>query len=303
MIAVLVVNWNDAWASIRALNSARSETEVLRILVDNASAVDPRDVVLANCPGTVIERLPANGGYAAACNRGVEVAARRGASHVLIMNNDAELAPGALEELSVADTELPGRVLAPVIVYNDAPERVWSAGGYIESPYMRNHHIGLGDSLESHRTRRQVQWATGCSLWFSIDTWRRIGPLDEAFFLYLEDVDWCLTAAESGIETWLVPEAVVRHDVSRTTGGLSPEALRYYAYRNHFRLAFRHSRGVGRFVIASELVWTVTKIGLRSLGFSSYRHDPWYHARTRAVRDFLLGRWGPAPSRATGAAA
>jgi GT2 family glycosyltransferase len=215
----------------------------------------------------------------------------------LIMNNDAELAPDALDHLLSADVELPGRLLAPVIVYNDAPERVWSAGGYLERRSLRNHHIGIGDPVESHQTRRRVEWATGCSLWFSVETWQRIGPLDEAFFLYLEDVDWCLRAAEAGIETWLVPEAVVRHDVSRTTGGLAPESMRYYAYRNHFRLRFRHARGLGRIAAMSELLWTTLKIGVRSLGFTSYRHNSWYHARTRGMRDFVLGRWGPAPSQ------
>jgi GT2 family glycosyltransferase len=303
VVAVVVVNWNDTSASIRALNSAQSTVPLLRILVDNASPIDPSAAVLVSCPGTIVERLPVNRGYAAACNHGIDVAAMHGASHVLIMNNDAELAPDALDKLIAAETDLPGCLLAPVIVYSNEPERVWSAGGYIELPYLRNHHLGLGDSLTAHRTRKRVEWATGCSLWFSIDTWRRVGPLDEAFFLYLEDVDWCLRAAEAGIETWIVPEAVVRHDVSRSTGQLSTESLRYYAYRNHFRLAFRHTRGLRRTVIVFELVWTTLKIGIRSLWFSSYRHDRWYHARTRAVRDFVLGRWGQAPCVIEGVAA
>jgi hypothetical protein len=301
--AVVVVNWNDTSASIRALNSARAAVLPLRILVDNASAIDPSPAVRVSCPATIVERLPVNRGYAAACNHGIDVAARLGASHVLIMNNDAELAPDALDKLIAAETDLPGRLLAPVIVFGDEPERVWSAGGYIEPPYLRNHHLGLGDALSAHRIPRRVAWATGCSLWFSIDTWRRVGPFDEAFFLYLEDVDWCLRAAEAGIETWIVPEAVVRHDVSRTTGQLSTESIRYYAYRNHYRLAFRHSRGLARGLIVFELVWTASKIGIRSLCFSSYRHDHWYHARTRAVRDFVLGRWGPAPKVVEGVAA
>jgi GT2 family glycosyltransferase len=300
LTAIVVVNWNDTSASVRALLSARSEGPLLRILVDNGSATDPSEAIRTSCPDAIIERLPVNRGYAAACNHGVEVAARLGASHVLIMNNDAQLTENAVDELAAADAELPGRLLAPVIVYNDAPEVVWSAGGYLQPPCLRNHHIGLGEPLGAHRTRQRVQWATGCSLWFAISTWRRVGPFDEAFFLYLEDVDWCLRAAKTGVETWLVPEAVVRHDVSRTTGALPSESLRYYAYRNHFRLAFRHSRGLRRGIIGAELVWTAVKIGVRCIGFSSYRHDSWYHARTRAVRDFLLGCWGPAPSMAQG---
>lgn len=303
MIAVLVVNWNDAPASARALDSARAASEVMPILVDNASDTDPTFEVRSGCPVARIERLPSNRGYAAACNHGVEVAIQAGASHILVMNNDAVLAPGALDALRAADTDLPGRVLAPVIVYGDDPGRVWSAGGYLEPPYLRNHHIGLGDRVEAHQTRRKVDWATGCALWFSVETWRRVGPMDEAFFLYLEDVDWCLTAARVGVETWVVPDAVVHHDVSRTTRALTDDTLRYYAYRNHFRLAFRHSRGLRRGVIGFELLSTLVKTAGRCLTSPSFRHDHWYHARTRAVRDFLLGRWGPEAPALSGAVA
>jgi GT2 family glycosyltransferase len=303
VIAVVVVNWNDTPASIRALRSRGARDDVLPILVDNASAVDPTDAVVSRCPGALVTRLAANRGYAAACNHGVDVAARAGATHVLVMNNDAELTPGALDALRQADEELPGRLLAPVIVYRDTPTRVWSAGGYLEPPYLHNHHIGMGERLEERRARRRVEWATGCALWFSVGTWRRVGPLDEAFFLYLEDVDWCLRAAKMGVETWVVPEAVVRHEVSRTTGALPSETVRYYAYRNHFRLAFRHARGWRRGLIAWELAATLGKAALRSASSSSYRHDRWYHARTRAVRDVLLGRRGPLPEATTSAPA
>jgi GT2 family glycosyltransferase len=303
VIAVLVVNWNDEAASIRALRSVPATEKVLPVLVDNGSDVDPTEAVRDASVGARIERLKANRGYGAACNHGVAVAEKFGATHVLLMNNDAELEPGALDQLVAADRDFPGCLLAPVIVYSDMPDRVWSAGGYLEPPYLQNHHIGLGDSLDAHRLRRRVEWATGCALWFSVETWRRIGPLDEAFFLYLEDVDWCLRAARVGVETWLVPEAIVRHEVSRTTRELSSETLRYYAYRNHFRLAFRHSRGWRRGAVAFEFAWTVAKISLRSLFHSSYRHDSWYHARTLALRDVALGRWGPAPERVKGAAA
>ena len=300
MIAVVVVNWNDTASSVRALLSARAADDVLPVLIDNASEDDPTGAVTAACPAAVVERLEYNRGYAAACNRGVAVAAEHGATHVLVMNNDAVLAAGALDQLSAASRQLPNCVLAPVIVYADAPDRVWSAGGYLEPPYLRNHHLGLGESISAHRDRRRVEWATGCALWCSMETWRRVGPLDEAYFLYLEDVDWCLRAARLGVETWVIPEAVVRHAVSTTTSGLPSATIRYYSYRNHFRLAFRHSTGWRRGVIAAELVWTMAKIGARSVVFSSYRHNAWYHARTRAVRDVVLGRWGAAADATRG---
>jgi GT2 family glycosyltransferase len=294
VLAVVIVNWNDTAASIRALRSVRSTDPVLPILVDNHSRDDPTAAVLEACPDAVVDRLAENAGYAAACNHGVRIGAALGADRVLVMNNDAELATDALDRLAAAHHEHPGCVLAPLIVYADAPNEVWSAGGYLEPPCVRNHHLGLGDTRAAHSSPRPVEWATGCALYFSIATFARVGPFDEAFFLYLEDVDWCLRARRVGVATWMIPDAIVRHDVSRTTGGLPSESIRYYAYRNHFRLAFRHALGWERGAVAAELAWTLAKIGVRTVAFPAFRHDAWYHARTRAIRDFLLGRWGPA---------
>jgi GT2 family glycosyltransferase len=295
VIAVVVVNWNDTETSVRALRSARAKELVVPILVDNASATDPTQAARDVVPDAVVQRLPVNAGYAAACNRGTEIAIALGARFVLVMNNDAELAPDALDRLVSAGDQRPGSILAPLIVYAEAPDEVWSAGGYVQPPCVRNHHVGIGRPRAAYTRPRRVEWATGCALLFGVDTFKRIGPFDEKFFLYLEDVDWCLRAARRSVGTWLIPDAVVYHDVSRTTGGLSSSTIRYYAYRNHFRLAFRHTTGWARGAVAVELVWTLAKIGVRSLAFRSYRHDPWYHARTRAIRDFLLGRWGPDP--------
>jgi GT2 family glycosyltransferase len=303
VLAIVIVNWNDAAASIDALRSVHASDPVLRVLVDNASSDDPTDATLAVFPDAIVDRRPRNTGYAAACNRGVRVAIEQGASHVLVMNNDAQLAPDALDELLRAERERGARILAPLIVYADQPGEVWSAGGYLEPPCVRNHHLGLGQPLANYRQSRPVEWATGCALFFSVSTFVRVGPFDEKYFLYLEDVDWCLRAARKGVETWLVPSAVVRHEVSRTTGELTSETIRYYAYRNHFRLAFRYSRGLERVAVAGELVWTLAKIGARSLSSAEYRRDGWYHARTRAIRDFLLGHWGPETPHLASAAA
>ncbi len=296
MLGAVIVNWNDTAATITALCSVQASQPVLRVLVDNDSSDDPTCETLSIFPDAIVDRCGRNSGYAAACNRGVRAALEHGASHVMIMNNDAQLASDALDELVRADRNCSGRILAPLVVYADEPGTVWSAGGYLEPPCVRNHHFGLGEPSSRYCQPRRVDWATGCALFFSADTFTRIGPFDEKFFLYLEDVDWCLRARRKGVETWLVPGAVVRHEVSRTTTRLPDETLRYYAYRNHFRLGFRHAHGWERGAVAGELVWTLAKIGMRTMAFPEYRHNTWYHARTRAIRDFLLGRWGPVPS-------
>lgn len=294
-LGVVVVNWNDAEASVAALRSA-GPGDVIRVLVDNASTEDPRPTVGSELPDAILVPLSRNGGYAAGCNAGVEAAIEAGATRVLVLNNDATLEPGALAALAAADEETPGRVLAPLIVYADRPGTVWSAGGTVYLPMLRNHHIGLGDPLELHRQPRRVAWASGCALFFSAATWRRVGQMDESLFLYLEDVEWCLRARRAGVEVWTVPDAVVRHEVSRTTATLPAGEVRYYSYRNLYRLGFRHAPLWDKPVIALELAWTLAKTGVRWLAFPTYRNDSHYHARTRAIRDVVTGHWGPIPA-------
>jgi GT2 family glycosyltransferase len=160
---------------------------------------------------------------------------------------------------------------------------------------MKSEHIGQGEHSDAHHIDRKCEWTTGCAIFASSETFRRLGPLDESYFLYLEDTDWCLRAHRLGVQTWFVAGAVVRHEVSTTVDRLPASCTRYYAYRNYYRLVFRNGPWRDRPTYVLDLVWTIAKISVRWLFFSSYRNDRFYHARTVAVRDFLLGRWGEAP--------
>jgi GT2 family glycosyltransferase len=171
----------------------------------------------------------------------------------------------------------------------------------VTGPLFRNDHLGEGSLASRIDVSRRVDWATGCALFLSVETFNQLGPMDEAYFLYLEDVDWCLRATRLGIYTWFVPDALVRHEVSRTLGSHEWSAhVRYYAYRNRYRLAFRNGSLLTKPIVVGDALWTLAKAGLRSATSSAYRRDTHYHVRTRAILDFLGNRWGaypvPAPS-------
>jgi GT2 family glycosyltransferase len=294
---VVVVNWNDLQSSLRCLGSIRAAgPDALLVLVDNASDSDPSGPVGRAFPEAEVVRLETNRGYAGGCNAGAERALARGAEHVLFLNNDAFIDEGTIPALLEAERVHPDAILGPKIVYSEQPETVWSAGGEVSGPLLRNRHIGEGEPARDHQVDRRVRWTTGCALFVSASCFRRIGPLDERYFLYLEDTDWCLRAAELGVETWFVAGAVVRHEVSRTLRSPALSSyVRYYAYRNQYQLAIRRS-AVGWWpLVVADAVWTLVKAGIRSALSPGYRGDSYYHARTRGVRDFLLGRSGPMP--------
>lgn len=298
-IAVIVCNWNEVDISVVCLRSVLAATypNLMSVLVDNGSDEDPTEVVRSRVPSADVVRLATNRGYAAALNAGAKHAIARGAEYLLLLNNDATIDERTLPGLLTAAISRPAGIFSPMIVYAHNPAEIWSAGGYLVRPWMKNYHFGEGGSPANYAVSRTVDWATGCALFVSTQTFHRLGPLDEDFFLYLEDVDWCLRGAKLGIETRYVPEAVVRHEVSTTVARRLPAHVRYYAYRNYYRVAFRYAPVWARPVIASEVGWTLLKITIRWALFPRYRHDFHYHARTDGVLDFLRGRWGQAPRR------
>jgi hypothetical protein len=295
-VAAITVNWNGTERSLRCLESvAGGAPGAMLILVDNGSSDDPSASLRERLPEARLVRLDRNSGYAAGCNAGAQAAMDDGATHLLFLNSDVVIEPNAVDALIAADMTHPGCILGPKIVYEDRPEVIWSAGGYLVRPLMNNHHLGKDEPASAHTTPCRVDWTTGCAFFVSADVYRRVGPLDEKYFLYLEDTDWCLRAAGVGVDTWFVPDSVVRHEVSSTVESLPPWQVRYYAYRNHYRLAFLHGPLGARPLVLADAALTLCKAGARSLVARSYRHDRYYHARTRGVADFVLGRWGAAP--------
>ncbi len=296
IVGVIAVNWNDARRSLvcmRSVLGTRAAATLLPILVDNGSDLDPTTTFAKALPSVEVVRLRQNGGYAAGCNAGARRALDGGANYLFFLNNDATIEAQTVSALLAAAEAFPGTILGPKIVYSQDPARIWSAGGWLSRPGMQNRHIGQGEPVQSQTTPRQVDWTTGCAMFVAASTYRRLGPMDEDYFLYLEDVDWCLRGARLGIATRFVPAAVVRHEVSTSAGSLPPDHILYYACRNTYRLAFRNNPIGRKPRLLADLLITGAKVAVRNAFFSAYRRDPYYQARTAAVLDATLGRWGP----------
>lgn len=301
LVGVVVINWNGVPQSRKCLESlgAAGYQNVRTCLVDNGSTDDSVLVLQREFPAVTVLSLPVNLGYGGGCNAGIEWAKGAGAAYVLLLNNDTVLDPAALETLVERAETLHAAgtpaVLAPKILYASAPSTVWSAGGVLRWPWLERDHLGMGDQSSTHDAAREVAWASGCALFCSTQVADLIGPFDERYFLYMEDVDWCLRARRKGFPVWFVPQARLWHDVSLTTREVDSRDLRYYYARNYYRLAFRHCGPVGRAWASLRLATTLAKASVRCLFFPSYRRDSLYQSQTRAILDFIRGRSGKAP--------
>src|SRR5262249_30581182 len=154
---------------------------------------------------------------------------------VLLLNNDARLRAGATAAATAVLATDPGiaAVGAKVVTREDA-RRLWLAWGRVtyRQSLVTLYGADVLDGPEWNITR-DVDWIAGCAMWMRAKALEQIGLLDEAFFAYHEEVDWCASAREAGWRIVYAPGAVVAHTGRGSDGSRAAIRIRkYFAARN-----------------------------------------------------------------------
>ncbi len=294
-LAVILVNYNGKLYNEACIESIRGNgfAGELRIIVaDNASSDDSVRILKerygADDSVTVIA-LDDNYGFSYANNAGIRRAQEWDADYVMLLNNDTELAPDMLRELTACADRHPGSVIAPKICYSDDRRRIWSAGGEMSPVIRKVRHIGLNEEDEGQYDReREIAFAPGCCLLLPMSVIREAGVLDERFFLYYEDTEYSFRLQEKGIRMYYCPTALMYHKVGASTRGADSPLCAYYIARNWLLCSRLHLSGrYPLFVIyyalnraACSLLWLLR--GKTEL----------VRATRMGIRDYRKGRFG-----------
>lgn len=244
-VAAVVLNWNGRADTERCLRSLLAPGGPDRVLlVDNGSrggeAESLRETFAAE-PRVEVVALPRNRGFAGGANEGVRRALAAGAAEVLLLNNDAILGEGALPRLRAALAADPRAAAATPLVLRDGDAgRVWFAGGTIRPALGRVVHRGAGrDPARLPRGTEEAGFLTFAAVLLRARAWEAVGPLEEEFFAYGEDADWCLRARAAGWRLLLCSQAEARHRGNASVGAGSPLQA-YLLSRARVILARRH---------------------------------------------------------------
>jgi hypothetical protein len=298
-LVIVVLAWNqrdltlECLASLAVLDLPAGRHQI--VVVDNGSSDGTARAVREGYPAVTVLETGENLGYAGGNNVGIRYALDRGADYVCVLNNDVTVAPDFCAPLLTA---LRGRVgagvVTPLIADLAQPERVWALGSTVDWSKGLVQRLHVGESVTAWRAAEpfEVDVAAGAAMLVRRDVFERVGLLDEAFYLYFEETDWCLRARRSGYRILAVPSSVVWHRVSATLGQTSP-VIDYYMLRNHLHFIARHWSGVPRLQLLGRTIGrNLVTIAAYTLKPQHGQRLPHRNARLLALRDAALGRWG-----------
>ena len=269
-LSVIVVTHNRpelALATLASAHAAAAGIEAQWLVVDSGSTDDTSAAIERAFPDVEVLRR-ANIGFAAANNVALPLARGR---YVLLLNPDVEIASGTFAQLLAALDARPRVGIASVIQQGSGGELQYSIRRY-PSPLR-----ALGEALALSRGRigeeertpacyheeRSAEWLVGAFLIARAEVIAQIGGLDERFFLYSEETDWCYRARAAGWDVRHLPRMVVTHHNTPTA---RPELVAQLSYakllfaRKHYAraqavaigaaLALRHAMRAQRHALA-----------------------------------------------------
>jgi len=224
-VTAILVNWNgreDTLACLRSLSSTDYPGERLTtVLVDNGSTDGSVAAIRSQFPGVRVVENQANERFARANNQGLAIARKVDSDFVLLLNNDTEVAPDFLSRMVEAARAVPGAgMVGAKIYFYDTPDVLWYAGGVVSLWRGLIAHEGIREvDRGQYDTRRETGYITACCILVSRECLDVVGDLDDGYYIYAEDADWCQRARAAGFRVVVEPSAKVWHKVSSSSGG------------------------------------------------------------------------------------
>jgi N-acetylglucosaminyl-diphospho-decaprenol L-rhamnosyltransferase len=251
-VAITIVGYKNVHDIVRCVsalaNSTYADFEI--VICENGGSVAFEALraklapVLPGGQPIMLIEAATNGGYASGIN--ICIAASPAADAWWLLNPDTEAAPGTLAAL-VARLEQGYDAVGGTLYFET--RRVQSCGGLWLGWLARAVSIGNGSSLESIPNsvdvERRQNYLSGASMLVGRTFYEKTGPMAEDYFLYCEEVDWCLRAAAQRLKLGYASDARVLHHQGTTTGSSTSLKARswisvYLDERNKMLLTRRH---------------------------------------------------------------
>ncbi|MDH7605873.1 MAG: glycosyltransferase family 2 protein [Melioribacter sp.] len=290
-VAIIVLNWNGFNDTSECLESLKSihygNYEI--ILVDNNSQGNEYQILKEKYNGFVswFIKNDYNIGFAGGNNSGIKIALKNNFDYILLLNNDTVVEPDFLNRLiEYAEKNKKIGILTPKIIYHSNRNLIWAAGGYISKIRASGFSYGLNKSATTNNKERFCSFASGCCLLIRTEVFNEIGLLDDSYFLYLEDTDFCYKVNKSGYKILYIPSSIIYHKVSSSTSKESSILPLYYSIRNRLYFARKNLGFYYYLALIYVIIASLVKI------IFSREQKIKFKIFVSAIKDFFSGKIG-----------
>ncbi|MBA4391129.1 MAG: hypothetical protein C0399_09340 [Syntrophus sp. (in: bacteria)] len=295
LVGIVLVNYNGLPFLMDCLDSLLhiDYTDTKIIVVDNASTdLSPEDIT-ANYPSVTLLRLSINRGFAGGNNVGIRWCLEHGCDYVLLLNTDTLVVPEFLRYMMVQKE--PDCILVPKIYSQNDKTLINNAIGFFD--YCRGMNVRWFYGKEDSSGSNQIRFATmtsACAMLIPRSIFAAIGYFDEQYFLYWEDTDLVKRAVEWGAKIKFVPNAVIYHNESSSTGGLASPMSLYYNHRNRLYFMFKHQKN--KFILLFFLLYFTIGRLIYAIKYVLHGETKHLAAMCHGIIDFFKGKMGPMQS-------
>jgi GT2 family glycosyltransferase/lipopolysaccharide/colanic/teichoic acid biosynthesis glycosyltransferase len=270
-VSIIIVSYNSRAVLKPCLESIRKQRfagDIEVLVVDNNSHDGTPELVAVEFPEVILLAQKENYGY----SRGVNLGIRRAqGDYFLILNPDTVMTENAVDRLvTFMDRQPDAGVAGSKLVFHDGTLQyscrrfyTWKVLLLRRTPLGRifKHSKAVADHLMldyDHETTREVDWLLGACLLVRRSAVESVGLMDERFFLYFEDVDWCYRMKQNGWRVFYCPDSVVIHGYARESAqsvinrsfvAHLASLIRYYEKWNFILYFIKKYREIGKVLL------------------------------------------------------
>lgn len=296
-VSIIIINYNTATDTIACLQSLAkmvTKHDISIIVVDNNSVNKDENSKFQSFNKKFkfkLIELNSNIGFSGGNNVGIRHAIKHDADAVILLNNDTTVDPYFIDRL--VDRSIAAHHMAIIgskiyfapgyefhkkrYSHSDTGHVLWYAGGTIDWDNAYAAHRGV-DEVDHGQfdDMFETDFVSGCCMYIPASILEKVGLLDEAYFLYYEDTDYCMRANIAGFHILYEPSSVIWHKNAQSTGSSGSVIHRYYQTRNRLLFGMRYAPLRTRFALIRE-------------SFKMLFGSP---PTRSAVLDFYAGKWG-----------
>ena len=255
-IAVIILHYGSLETTKHCLQELAKKIDSNQVILIN-NTHDDISSLIPTIPGTKLLNNPRNLGFAAGVNQGIVLASKdKSITHYFLMNNDLVLSSGSFAQLLLTFNKFKtAGIVSPLLHHTQLYD--WG-GKYNKWTGMVKHK----NWENKPKTTQSVAHVAGAAMLISREVIEKIGLFDERFFLYFEDLDYCLRASSAGFSVHINPDVVGEHAVSAGSNVFSRTKHQWLSHfkfvtKHLFRIAYPTAYLFDLFIYPLWLVWSL----------------------------------------------